>query len=155
MIIGVASSSKSLSATISNRPEPEPATPEGRQRKADLPHRSLPRQRNRPEHHGVPLRQRNLRAHLEPPLHRSRADYRSRKRSESKSAAAITIQAGALRDMVPNHIMQLISLTAMEPPISFQADAVRDEQPKILHAIQPFLEEVLSRPCAANTARAR
>jgi glucose-6-phosphate 1-dehydrogenase len=55
-------------------------------------------------------------------------------------------QAGALRDMVPNHIMQLISLTAMEPPVSFQADAVRDEQAKILHAIQPLsAEEVLSR----------
>ena len=37
-------------------------------------------------------------------------------------------KAGALRDMVPNHIMQLISLTAMEPPVSFRADAVRDEQ---------------------------
>ena len=55
-------------------------------------------------------------------------------------------QAGALRDMVPNHIMQLISLTAMEPPISFHADAVRDEQAKILHAIQPLsAEDVLSR----------
>ncbi len=55
-------------------------------------------------------------------------------------------KAGALRDMVPNHIMQLISLTAMEPPVSFQADAVRDEQAKILHAIQPLSsEEVLSR----------
>lgn len=55
-------------------------------------------------------------------------------------------QAGALRDMVPNHIMQLISLTSMEPPISFRADAVRDEQAKILHAIQPFSsEEVLTR----------
>src|SRR6266446_6788579 len=54
--------------------------------------------------------------------------------------------AGALRDMVPNHIMQLISLTAMEPPISFQADAVRDEQAKILHAIQTFTsEDVLSK----------
>jgi glucose-6-phosphate 1-dehydrogenase len=53
-------------------------------------------------------------------------------------------KAGALRDMVPNHIMQLISLTAMEPPISFRADAVRDEQAKILHAIQPLsAEEVL------------
>jgi glucose-6-phosphate 1-dehydrogenase len=52
--------------------------------------------------------------------------------------------AGALRDMVPNHIMQLISLTAMEPPVSFHADAVRDEQAKILHAIQPLSsEEVL------------
>jgi glucose-6-phosphate 1-dehydrogenase len=54
--------------------------------------------------------------------------------------------AGALRDMVPNHIMQLISLTAMEPPISFQADAVRDEQAKILHAVQPLSsEDVLTR----------
>jgi glucose-6-phosphate 1-dehydrogenase len=54
--------------------------------------------------------------------------------------------AGALRDMVPNHIMQLITLTAMEPPISFQADAVRDEQAKILHAVQPLSsEDVLTR----------
>jgi glucose-6-phosphate 1-dehydrogenase len=54
--------------------------------------------------------------------------------------------AGALRDMVPNHIMQLISLCAMEPPISFEANAVRDEQAKILHAIQPFSnEDVLSK----------
>ncbi len=55
-------------------------------------------------------------------------------------------QAGALRDMVPNHIMQLISLTSMEPPISFHADAVRDEQAKILHAVQPWSsEEVLTK----------
>jgi glucose-6-phosphate 1-dehydrogenase len=54
--------------------------------------------------------------------------------------------AGALRDMVPNHIMQLISLTSMEPPISFRPDAVRDEQAKILHAVQPLSsEEVLTR----------
>jgi glucose-6-phosphate 1-dehydrogenase len=52
--------------------------------------------------------------------------------------------AGALRDMVPNHIFQLVTLTAMEPPVSFEADAVRDEQAKILGAIQPFTpEEVL------------
>ena len=54
--------------------------------------------------------------------------------------------AGALRDMVPNHILQLVTLTAMEPPISFDADAVRDEQVKILRAIQLFSpEEVLTR----------
>ena len=48
--------------------------------------------------------------------------------------------------MVPNHILQLITLTAMEPPISFEADAVRDEQTKILRAIQPLTpEEVLTR----------
>ncbi len=44
--------------------------------------------------------------------------------------------AGTLRDMVPNHILQLISLTAMEPPISFAAHPVHDEQVKVLHAIQ-------------------
>jgi len=52
--------------------------------------------------------------------------------------------SGTLRDMVPNHIMQLISLTTMEPPISFQADDVRDEQSKVLHAIRPMSgEEVI------------
>jgi len=54
--------------------------------------------------------------------------------------------AGALRDMIPNHLLQLVSLTAMEPPISFAADAVRDEQAKVLHAIQPVQpEDVLTR----------
>jgi glucose-6-phosphate 1-dehydrogenase len=55
-------------------------------------------------------------------------------------------EAGAMRDMVPNHIFQLIALTAMEPPISFDADAVRDEKAKVLRAIQPITpEEVLTR----------
>lgn len=49
--------------------------------------------------------------------------------------------AGALRDMIPNHIFQLVTLTAMEPPVSFEANAVRDEQAKILYAIQPFSPE--------------
>jgi glucose-6-phosphate 1-dehydrogenase len=52
--------------------------------------------------------------------------------------------AGALRDMVPNHLFQLLTLTAMEPPISFEADAVRDKQAEIVHAVQtPTPEEVL------------
>jgi len=55
-------------------------------------------------------------------------------------------KSGTLRDMVPNHIFQLISLTAMEPPVSFDADVVRDEQAKILKAISPMSdEEVLTR----------
>ena len=55
-------------------------------------------------------------------------------------------KSGALRDMVPNHIFQLLTLTAMEPPISFEADAVRDEQAKVLRAMQPSTpEEVLRR----------
>src|SRR5579859_2817793 len=52
--------------------------------------------------------------------------------------------AGALKDMVPNHLFQLLTLTAMEPPISFDADAVRDKQAEILHALQvPTPEDVL------------
>lgn len=55
-------------------------------------------------------------------------------------------EAGALRDMVPNHIFQLISLVALEPPISFDADAVRDEQSKVLRAVQPMSpEDVLTK----------
>jgi glucose-6-phosphate 1-dehydrogenase len=55
-------------------------------------------------------------------------------------------RVGALRDMVPSHLMQLLSLTSMEPPTSFQADAVRDEQTKVLRAAQPFdPEDVLMR----------
>ncbi len=52
-------------------------------------------------------------------------------------------RAGALRDMIPNHIFQLITLTAMEPPVSFDANAVRDEQAKILQAIPPFTPEAV------------
>jgi len=58
-----------------------------------------------------------------------------------ESRAGYFDHAGTLRDMVPNHIFQLISLVAMEPPISFEADAVRDEQAKVLRAIQPMSEE--------------
>jgi glucose-6-phosphate 1-dehydrogenase len=55
-------------------------------------------------------------------------------------------QAGALRDMVPNHTLQLVSMVAMEPPISFDSEAVRDEKAKVLHAITPLSpEEVLTR----------
>ncbi|MFN8130520.1 MAG: glucose-6-phosphate dehydrogenase [Solirubrobacteraceae bacterium] len=43
--------------------------------------------------------------------------------------------AGALRDLVENHMLQLLTLLAMEPPVSFEADQVRDEKVKILHAI--------------------
>lgn len=49
--------------------------------------------------------------------------------------------AGALRDMVPNHLLQLLALVAMEPPTSFGAEAVREEKAKVLRAIQPLTPE--------------
>lgn len=54
--------------------------------------------------------------------------------------------SGATRDMVPNHLMQLLSLTAMEPPISLVASAVRDEKAKVLRAVEVISQEdVLTR----------
>jgi len=47
-------------------------------------------------------------------------------------------QSGCLRDMIQNHTMQLLALTAMEPPGSLQAEAIRDEKVKVLKAIQPL-----------------
>ncbi|MCK5355653.1 MAG: glucose-6-phosphate dehydrogenase [Methyloprofundus sp.] len=58
-------------------------------------------------------------------------------------------EAGALRDMIANHLLAVLSVVAMEPPNSFAAEAIRDEQLKVLKAIQPFdSEQVLS-----NTVR--
>ena len=46
--------------------------------------------------------------------------------------------SGALRDMVQNHMLQLLCLVAMEPPVSLDADRVRDEKLKVLRALRPF-----------------
>jgi glucose-6-phosphate 1-dehydrogenase len=47
-------------------------------------------------------------------------------------------KTGALRDMVPNHVFQLLAMTAMEPPVSFDADAVRAKKAEVLEAVRPF-----------------
>ena len=47
-------------------------------------------------------------------------------------------QSGCLRDMIQNHTMQLLALTAMEPPVAYEAEAIRDEKVKVLKAIQPL-----------------
>ena len=56
---------------------------------------------------------------------------------------------GALRDMMPNHMFQLLSLTAMEPPISFDAEAVRDKKAEVIQAIRP----VTSGPAMKDAVR--
>ncbi|MGL5626225.1 MAG: glucose-6-phosphate dehydrogenase [Candidatus Rhabdochlamydia sp.] len=50
-------------------------------------------------------------------------------------------EAGLLRDIVQNHMMQLLSLMAMEPPINLEADSIRNEKVKVLQAIRPFNKE--------------
>ena len=52
--------------------------------------------------------------------------------------AAYYEQAGTLRDIVQNHLLQLVALVGMEPPVSFDANAVRDEKLKVLRAIRPI-----------------
>ncbi len=47
-------------------------------------------------------------------------------------------QSGCLRDMIQNHTMQLVALTAMEPPVSLDGESIRDEKVKLLKAIQPI-----------------
>jgi glucose-6-phosphate 1-dehydrogenase len=49
--------------------------------------------------------------------------------------------AGVVRDMVQNHLLQLLMITAMEPPVRYEADAIRNEKVKVLHAVRPFAAE--------------
>jgi len=50
-------------------------------------------------------------------------------------------RAGALRDIIQNHGLQLVTLTAMEPPLAFESGAVRDEKVKVLRSIRPLIGE--------------
>ncbi len=54
-------------------------------------------------------------------------------------------RTGALRDMVQNHALQLLTMIAMEPPSSNNADAIRDEKLKVLRSLKPFTPEAVAR----------
>src|SRR5438445_1693850 len=54
-------------------------------------------------------------------------------------------EAGALRDMVQNHLLQVTSLVAMEPPVSLEAEPIRDEKVKLLKSIRPLTPEDVAR----------
>lgn len=59
--------------------------------------------------------------------------------------------AGVIRDIFQNHMLQLIALTAMEAPVAFNADAVRDEKVKILRALRPLAgQEAIENTCRAQ-----
>jgi len=64
-------------------------------------------------------------------------------------------EAGVLRDMFQNHMMQLLALTAMEPPARFEADRVRDEKVKVYRELRPFpLEDLGSHLVLGQYTRA-
>jgi glucose-6-phosphate 1-dehydrogenase len=54
-------------------------------------------------------------------------------------------EAGALRDMVQNHLLQVLALVAMEPPVSLEAESIRDEKVKLLKSIRPLGREDVAR----------
>ncbi len=63
-------------------------------------------------------------------------------------------RTGALRDMVQNHALQLLTMMAMEPPPSSDADAIRDEKLKVLKSLRPFTAESVARDVVRGQYRA-
>mgnify|MGYP000930142142 CR=1 FL=1 len=61
---------------------------------------------------------------------------------------------GALRDMIQNHALQLLTMIAMEPPSSNDADAIRDEKLKVLRSLKPFTAESVTRDVVRGQYRA-
>jgi len=58
-------------------------------------------------------------------------------------------ESGLLRDIIQNHVMQLLSIVAMEPPVNLDADSIRDEKVKVLESISPFCKETFD-TCAVR-----
>ena len=86
---------------------------------------------------------------FEPIWNRNYIDYIEITAAETlgvENRAEFYEETGALRDMVANHLLQLLTLTAMEPPVAFDADSVRELKVQVLRAIRPMtVEEVAKR----------
>jgi glucose-6-phosphate 1-dehydrogenase len=86
---------------------------------------------------------------FEPVWNRNYVDYVEIMAAETvgvEGRAGFYEETGALRDMVANHMLQLLALTAMEPPIEFEADSVRGQKVQVLKSIRPMtVQEVAKR----------
>jgi hypothetical protein len=75
---------------------------------------------------------------LESPLHRKRADNHSKKILASMDGALFYDQTGAIRDVIQNHLFQILCNLAMEPPVRTDSETLRDEKVMVLKAIPPL-----------------
>jgi glucose-6-phosphate 1-dehydrogenase len=103
-----------------------------------VPDRSLSRQGDGAEHPGAALRQFAVRAGVERAGHRARPDHRLGDGGAGRTRIGYFDDVGALRDMVQNHMLQLLALIAMEPPARFDGTAIRDEKVKVLRSLRPI-----------------
>ena len=109
---------------------------------ADIPHRSFSRQGNGTEYSRHALRQSHLRTYLESPLYRSCRDY-SRGNAGRRASRRLLRTCRRLRDMVQNHLMQILCLIAMEPPVAYDADDIRGKKMDVLHALRPIHKDTV------------
>jgi glucose-6-phosphate 1-dehydrogenase len=85
---------------------------------------------------------------FEPVWNRNYIDYVEVTAAETvgvESRAAFYEETGTLRDMVANHLLQLLAATAMEPPIAFEADAVREQKVQLFRSIRPMSRDDVAR----------
>jgi glucose-6-phosphate 1-dehydrogenase len=85
---------------------------------------------------------------FEPVWNRNYIDYVEITAAETvgvETRAAFYEETGALRDMVANHLLQLLAITAMEPPIAFDADAVREQKVQVFRSIHPMTPDEVAR----------
>jgi glucose-6-phosphate 1-dehydrogenase len=85
---------------------------------------------------------------FEPAWNRNYIDYVEITAAEAvgvEGRAAFYEETGALRDMVANHLLQLLAITAMEPPIAFDADAVREQKVQVFRSIHPMSRDEVAR----------